>query len=214
MIVMSKFRFLGFISALVMLFSFSAHANDRIIEAENLVLSLVEHIQNTANEGSTTKEIRAETNMIINEYFDYNNVARFAAGQAWRSATPEEKTAYKAAFREVLLSLAETQFEYFMNLEYQALESTPKGKKLVVVRGMIHDKTGSIPDTNVAWRVTTRDGKPARIVDIEVENISMGLTQQQENNAIIHQNGGKFSALIEVLEKMAKDIKKGEPVSE
>lgn len=211
---MSKYRFLGLISALMMMFSFSATANDRVQDAEQLVLSLVERIQETVVNDMTAEQIRAETNLIIDEYFDYNLVARFAAGQAWRKATQDEKDAYKSAFREVLLSLAETQFGYFINLEYEAKASTAKGKKLVVVRGMVHDKTGQLPDTVIAWRVSTKDGKPVRIIDIEVENISMVITQQQEHTAIIRQNGGAFSALISALEKMAQDIKKGEQASE
>ena len=211
---MIKARFLTFISALMMMISSTAMANERTAEAEDLVVSLVDRIQTTVEKNPSPEEIRAETNLIIDEYFDYNLVARFAAGQAWRTATPDEKSAYKVAFREVLLSLAETQFEYFRNLEYEAKGATPKGKKLVVARGMIHDKTGQLPDTIVAWRVSTREGKPARIIDVEVENISMLITQQQENTAIIRQNGGKFSALIDALEQMAEDIKNGKLAAE
>lgn len=209
MIALVKFRILSLTTALVMLGSLSVSANDRIAEAERLVLSLVERIQDTIEKNVTSEEIRTETNLIIDEFFDYDLVARFAAGQAWRSATPEEKEAYKIAFREVLLSLAETQFEYFQNLEYQPKDSIPKGEKLVVTRGAVTDKTGKLPDTIIAWRVSTRQGRPIRIIDIEIENISMLITQQQQHTAIIRQNGGKFSALIDALEKMAEDIKEG-----
>ncbi len=201
-------------SVIVMTVSSSALANDRTGEAADLVSSLVERIQATVDKNPTPEEIRAETDMIIDEYFDYNLIARFAAGQAWRSASDAEKSAYKTAFRNVLLSLAETQFEYFKNLEYHPKDTIAKGKKLVVVRGMIHDITGKLPDTVVAWRVNTRQGKPVRIIDVEVENISMLITQQQENTAIIRQNGGKFSALVTAMEKMAMDIKNGKPAAE
>lgn len=194
--------------------SSAAIAEDRMVKAEQLVASLVERIQTTVEQDPTPEEIRAETDLIIDEFFDYNLVARFAAGQAWRSATKDEKAAYKKAFREVLLTLAETQFEYFRNLQYTAQGVTPKGEKLVVARGMITDTTGKLPDTVVAWRISTRPGKPIKIIDVEVENISMLITQQQENTAIIRQNGGKFSALIDALEKMAEDIKNGEMTTE
>ena len=205
---------LAFVAFIALSFSTPAIANDRLVQAEELVSSLVERIQTTVQNDPTPEEIRAETDLIIDEYFDYNLVARFAAGQAWRSASDEEKSAYKTAFREVLLSLAETQFEYFRNLEYTPEGVTAKGEKLVVARGMIHDTTGKLPDTVVAWRVSTRPGKPIKIIDVEVENISMLITQQQENTAIIRQNGGKFSALIDALEQMAKDIKNGDMTTE
>jgi len=74
------------------------------------------------------------------------------------------------------------------------------------VGGIISDKTGSIPDAEVAWRVVTKDDNPAKIIDIEVENISMLKTQQDENTTIIRRNGGKFSALIEELEKRQQTL--------
>ena len=40
---------------------------------------------------------------------------------------------------------------------------------------------------------------PLKIFDIEVENISMLKTQQDENTALIRRNAGRFSALIEAL---------------
>ncbi len=58
----------------------------------------------------------------------------------------------------------------------------------------------------MAWRVTTVAGKPAQIIDIEVENISMLKTHQDENTAIIRRNGGTFSALIKELEARQKSI--------
>ena len=42
----------------------------------------------------------------------------------------------------------------------------------------------------------TLPGKPAKVLDIEIENISMLITQKQENTAIIRKNKGEFSALI------------------
>ncbi len=203
------------LAAIFMLLGVStASAETRSEEAASLVQSLVDRIQTTVKKDPTPEEIRTETNLIIDEYFDYNLIARFAAGQAWRSATDAERDAYKLAFRDVLLSLAETQFEYFKNLEYQPKDVTPKGKKLAVVHGIVQDTTGKLPDTVVAWRVSTRPGIPVRIIDVEVENISMLITQQQENTAIIRQNGGQFSALITALEQMALDIKNNKSKTE
>jgi phospholipid transport system substrate-binding protein len=203
-----------FISVFLMVFTSPVFADERIAATEELIMSLVERIQVTVENNPTPEEIRAETNEIIDEYFDYDLVARFAAGQAWRTATEEEKAAYKTAFREVLLSLAETQFEIFGDLAYTASEVIPKGEKLVVAQGIVHDKTGKLPDTVVAWRVSTPPGEPVKIIDIEVENISMLITQQQENAAIIRQNGGNFSALIDAMQQIAESIKKRELLPE
>ena len=187
----------------------NAFANDRLDEGVGLVNALVERIQTVIGEDPDQAQVRAETNAIIDEFFDFDLVARFAAGQAWRSASDAEKADYKTAFRRVLLALAETQFEYFRRIEYTPKDAISKGPKLMIVSGMVHDKTGEYPDAVVSWRISTKQGKPARIIDLEVENISMLITQQQENTAIIRQNGGSFQALIDALNQQADNIAAG-----
>lgn len=190
-----------------------ALANDRLDEGVALVNSLVERIQtvigDNPNQTPEQDQVRAETNAIIDEFFDFDLVARFAAGQAWRSASPTEKSDYKTAFRRVLLALAETQFEYFRHIEYTHKTAISKGPKLMIVSGMVQDKTGEFPDAVISWRISTKAEKPVRIIDLEVENISMLITQQQENTAIIRQNGGSFQALIDALNQQADDIAAG-----
>lgn len=187
----------------------NAFANDRLDEGVGLVNALVERIQTVIGEDPDQAQVRAETNAIIDEFFDFDLVSRFAAGQAWRSASDAEKADYKTAFRRVLLALAETQFEYFRRIEYTPKDAISKGPKLMIVSGMVHDKTGEYPDAVVSWRISTKQGKPARIIDLEVENISMLITQQQENTAIIRQNGGSFQALIDALNQQADNIAAG-----
>lgn len=212
--IVRSFSFSKLILSIAVLFGFltaPAFADNRLQEGTMLVEKLVERIQSVVNQDPTPEEVRAETNKVIDEFFDYNTIARFAAGQAWRKASDQEKADYKAAFREVLLSLAEMQFQQFRTLEYTSREAIPKGKKLIVASGMVHDKSGKLPDSIVSWRISTKPGKPIRIIDIEIENISMLITQQQENTAIIRQNGGSFQALIDALEQQAMDIRNNPP---
>ena len=210
-------RMMGMVLGLLISLSVTAQAsaNDRLEEGTILVNNLVERIQTVLDENPSQDDIRAETNAIIDDYFDYDLVSRFAAGQAWRSTSDAEKNDYKKAFRRVLLALAETQFEYFRRIEYTAKDAISKGPKLIIVNGMVQDKTGEYPDAMISWRISTKAGQPARIIDLEVENISMLITQQQENTAIIQQNGGSFQALIDALNKQADDIAAGkQPTSD
>jgi phospholipid transport system substrate-binding protein len=69
----------------------------------------------------------------------------------------------------------------------------------VLVTGEFSDATGVRPPVTVNWRVTILPDKPPLVLDIEVQNISMLVTQKQENIAIIRQNKGNFSALIEAM---------------
>ena len=143
---------------------------------------------------------------LLDRYFDFEGITRFSAGRAWKKATDAEKAEYTILFRKVLTGLAGRQFDQLKGLEYTITKTVGKGKKLVLVTGVMRDPSGELPDAIVSWRVATPQGKPALIIDVEIENISMLITQQQENTAIIRKNGGKFTALIEVLKKTAADL--------
>jgi phospholipid transport system substrate-binding protein len=51
----------------------------------------------------------------------------------------------------------------------------------------------------INWRVTTPVDGATRVMDVEIENISMLVTQKNENVAIIRKNQGSFSALIDAM---------------
>ena len=59
----------------------------------------------------------------------------------------------------------------------------------------------------VGWRVVTTDNASPLILDVEIENISMLVTQKQENIAIIRKNEGKFAALIEAMKQRTQSNK-------
>ena len=184
-----------------------AHSADNIERAEAHVNGMIATVQARTENKELSKEQRvALFSEIITEYFDIDGIVRYTAGRYWRLATDEEREAYKGLFLTILTQSAAEQFSQLAKLDFTPTTSTARGDKLVLVGGIISDKTGSIPDAEVAWRVVTKDDNPAKIIDIEVENISMLKTQQDENTTIIRRNGGKFSALIEELEKRQQTL--------
>ena len=206
-------RFLAILSlalALPMMAIGTGAAQTRIEASGTLVADLVLRIRNAVEVGPESTQIKDETSAIIDTFFDYDLIARFTAGNAWRTASDSEKQAYKAAFRNVLLSLAAKNFNSLKTLEYESGKITSKGEKLVIVQGKITDKSGKLPDIIINWRVSTKKDQPPRIIDVEIQNISMLITQRQEHVAVINQNGGSFQALIDQLNQQAANIQANE----
>ena len=75
---------------------------------------------------------------------------------------------------------------------------------MVIVSGNLLIPEQSISNVAIKWRILFLDEKISKIVDVEFENISMLVTQKQENIAIIRKNGGVFSALIKAIEHKLK----------
>ena len=116
-----------------------------------------------------------------------------------RAASGEQKTEYGSLFREVLCGTIVRNFDQLQGLAYTADAATAKGDKFVIVSGTFTDTTGQRPAVKVNWRVLTREGAAPKVFDIEIENLSLLVTQKQENVAVIRKNKGEFVALIDAM---------------
>ena len=180
----------------------TACANDRVSDAENLVESLITELEQTSSQADMTdKDNRQVLNELVDVYFDVNAITRFSVGRYWNVASDTEKSEYTRLFRLVFLNQANEQFHKLRDLEFKPTTTNTKGDKIILVGGIIHDKSGEFPDVEIFWRIVARPDKPAKIFDIEVENISMLKTQQDENTTLIRRNAGRFGALIEALQE-------------
>ena len=184
----------------------TACANDRVSEAENLVQALITELEQTSlRDNMSDKDNKQVLDQLVESYFDVDAITRFSVGRYWRVATESERSEYAKLFRFVLLKQANEQFHKLRDLEFKPTTTNTKGDKLILVGGIIHDKSGEFPDVEIFWRIVAQPDKPAKIFDIEVENISMLKTQQDENTTLIRRNAGRFGALIEALQEQLKN---------
>jgi ABC-type transporter MlaC component len=180
---------------------------DRTQAAAEMVENLIFEIQDIAANVSTQDEIYLQADHIINRYFKYETLASFSIGPYWRKAKDEQKQRFLSAFREVIVEQAANNFDYFRSLEYRFLSAEKKGENWIIINGMVHDTTGQYPDAVVSWRISDKTGQELYIFDLSFENVSMLLTQKDENMAVIRQNKGSLDALNDLLEKRSIELK-------
>ena len=203
----------GFCAAVILAASLTmnsgqVHADSRIVEAEDFISSLIEDIRITVEADATTEDEKmAAINAIVDSYFDVDGITRFSAGRYWRAASSEQRKQYTRQFRNVLINTARHQFDQILGLTFMPTLSKVRGDKLILVGGTIQDSNGDLPDVEIFWRVSALAGQPMRVIDVEIENISMLKTQRDENEAIIRRGGGSFDALLQSLsERLAKIV--------
>lgn len=180
--------------------SASAFADNQVGKAEahidNMMLDLQGFLDNDSDDIEKRKK---NVTYLLDAYFDLPLIARFSAGAYWRKATPTERQTYTDIMRQVMIGTVVRNFDQLSGLEYTAAKSTAKGKKLVLVGGIFTDKAKTKKPVAISWRVTTPEDGAVRVMDVEIENISMLVTQKNENIAIIRKNQGNFSALIDTM---------------
>ena len=202
LVMQTRRGFLGLAAALLMTTGWPQNAAaDRLAAAENHISKLVGELReiDAMRSSLTSEKYRHLIALIMETYFDVEGITRFTAGRYWRVASKEQRNAYKKVFRGILLSEASNRFDQILIFSFTPTKAQARGNKLILVTGIAKDNSGQIPDTKIIWRVAAQAGKPMKIIDLEIENISMLKTQQDENTALIKRNGGDFDALIQAM---------------
>ena len=180
-----------------------ARASDQIAAANNLITNMISEVETYLETDSGSIEKRTENiTKLLDTHFDLPAIARFSAGPYWRAANEQERSDYVQTMRDVVIGTVVRNFDQLSGLRFSTIDSQTKGDNMVLVRGSFNDSTGKRPPVSVGWRVITPAMAPAKVLDVEIENISMLVTQKQENITIIRQNEGRFSALIEAMRKL------------
>ena len=184
----------------IALLPLTSAANDREAAASALIDQMIGDLAAFLATDTGDFDARAaEIDRVLGTYFDMDTITRFSAGQYWRAADDDQKAEYADLFREVLRGTIVRNFDQLSGLDYAAGGTSAKGDKFVIVRGTFTDTTGDRPKVAVNWRVLSRDGRPPLVFDIEIENLSLLVTQKQENVAVIRKNKGQFEALIDAM---------------
>jgi phospholipid transport system substrate-binding protein len=178
-----------------------ASADDRQAAAGELIDRMIADLQAfLATDTGDLASRSAEIDRVLSAYFDMDTITRFSAGQYWRAANADQRAEYGTLFREVLCGTIVRNFDQLNGLEYSPGMTSTKGDKFVIVGGTFTDTNGGRPPVAVNWRVLTREGQPPRVFDIEIANLSLLVTQKQENVAVVRKNKGQFIALIEAMQ--------------
>ena len=177
----------------------------QIDDANKLVTQMMVDVESILAQDINDDLARRENvSALFDRYFDLPTIAKFSAGPYWRAADADQKTAYETAIRDVIIGTVVRNFDQLSGLKFTATGSQAKGTQLVLVNGTFTDNKQQQPPIVVGWRVITADNASPRILDVEIENISMLVTQKQENIAIIRKNEGKFSALIDAMNQRSQ----------
>jgi phospholipid transport system substrate-binding protein len=194
------------IIAAVLMLGFTVQASTagtgQIDAANNLVTEMMVEVESILAQDSNHEMKRTErVSALFDRYFDLPTIAKFSAGPYWRAADATQKTTYEAVIRDVIIGTVVRNFDQLSGLKFTITGSQAKGKKRVLVNGTFTGLDQQQPPISVSWRVVMSDKASPLILDVEIENISMLVTQKQENIAIIRQNKGQFAALINAMKQ-------------
>ncbi len=126
--------------------------------------------------------------------FNLEAIGNLALARNRLNATPTELEEYHRLFADFVLARYSMLLGGYAGENFAILDARESGSRDVAVLSEIERPGG---DTiRAVWRVRGYDGTP-KIIDVQVENISMVIAQRDEFNAVIQRGG--FEALLESL---------------
>lgn len=129
--------------------------------------------------------------------FDIPTIGRFALGRYWRVATPPQQQEYLRLFEELIVETYARRFTDYSGQGFRITGSRELTDRDTLVSTEILTAEGALI-AMIDWRVRERDGR-MHIIDVLVEQVSMGVTQRSDFNAVIQRGGGDVEVLLEAL---------------
>jgi phospholipid transport system substrate-binding protein len=146
---------------------------------------------------------------LLTQDFDTARIARYVLGRYWMVASDDERREFARLFRDWAVHTYAARLNQYTNEIVKVTGSRSESDTDAVVTSEIVHPAG--PPTHVSWRVSRRTGD-YRVIDIDVEGVSLALTERDEIAAAIQRNGGTVAAMNRALaEKLRGEVATVEP---
>ncbi|MES2983700.1 MAG: ABC transporter substrate-binding protein [Pseudomonadota bacterium] len=124
------------------------------------------------------------------EVVDTDWIAKFVLGTAWKTATPEQKAKYTELYRTYLTETYISKFDEDSGTLVKEIKITgvKDGTDGTVTAQTLIVQSGTEPAVKVNYLLRPK-GDQYKIIDINIEGVSLLATHRQEFNALASKNG-------------------------
>lgn len=141
---------------------------------------------------------------LFQTYFDVPSIARFVLARHWRDAPPPARDQFTDLFREVNVYTWARRFKDYNGQDLVITGVSPDGDKGAFVDTTVQQDGGAQPLT-VRWRLRDRE-EGWKVVDLEVEGVSMAITYRSEYNSLLSGQGVDLDKLNSLLERQIAQL--------
>lgn len=171
-------------------------------DASGFIKDLVDTaIKALANKQMSEEERAKEFRTLLDQDFDMPRISRFVLGHYWRDACDQERQQFLKLFEEYVVRSYAARFSEYSGETVKIVGSRPESETTTLVRSEIV-RTNGAPPAKVDWRVH-KDDDGYKIVDVDVEGVSMIITQREEFSSVIERQGGVAGLNHELEQKLA-----------
>jgi phospholipid transport system substrate-binding protein len=137
---------------------------------------------------------------VLDQDFDMPRIARFVLGRYWNAADEQQRQNFQKLFEDYMVKAYGERFSQYSGEQVKVTGSRPESDTVTMVSSQIFRPNGA-PPAKVDWRVRKGSDGGFKIVDIDIEGVSMLLTQREQFSSVIQRNGGDVTGLNKTLEE-------------
>jgi len=136
---------------------------------------------------------------LLDQNFDIPRISRFVLGRYWNAASADDLKAFNDLFEKWVVRIYSSRFKEYSGETVSVTVARSESDTSYVVSSQLIHPDGS-PPTQINWHVNKADNG-LKIVDVEVEGVSMALTEREEFASIIQRNGGSVASLNQAMQQ-------------
>ena len=157
--------------------------------------------QQISNFLNTIKEFASEKDSLIKikrsdellDMVDLEFMSKATVGKHWKTVNDNEKIIFKRELFNKFIQFIDLHLEDFKEIKFKEKSTKLRGQKLVYVTGSIDTK--KIKNLDITWKLSSKENK---ILDVEIEKISLIKTQKLEMRPLLKKNKNNFSQFIKI----------------
>ena len=168
----------------------SANADIKI-KASQQVSNFLNTIKEFASEKDSSVKIKRSDELL--DMVDLEFMSKATVGKHWKTVNNNEKIIFKTKLFNKFIKFIDLHLEDFKEIKFKEKSIKLRGQKLVYVTGSIDTK--KIKKLDITWKLSSKENK---ILDVEIEKISLIKTQKLEMRPLLKKNKNNFSQFIKI----------------
>ena len=168
----------------------SANADVKL-KASQQVSNFLNQIKNFASENDQLNKEKKSDKLL--KLIDIDFMSKVTIGKQWKTVSDDEKNIFKKKLFGKFIQFIDLHLEDFKEINFKEKSIKLRGQKLVYVTGSIDTK--KIKNLDITWKLSSKENK---ILDVEIEKISLIKTQKLEMKALLKKNKNNFSQFLKI----------------
>ena len=181
-------------------FPFFSFANDNLLKSRLFIENLGEQVlKEVADEKISAKQREMNFRKLYLNSFDNEYISKFVLGRHWNKIDSQTKKSFIKSFNDYLIMVYAPKFKGW-NGEFKTIGSQFENNMYIVAMSLV-SKGKKVPSLNLDWRMYISKNGGFRILDVNIDGVSMLVTQRAEFSSVIKNHPKGVKGLIQQMVK-------------